>query len=69
MRLKELRLERGLTQEQVAKMLGVRQNTYSKYERNKIQMPYSTMFMLADILYTSIDYMLEYEKAAPKIHA
>ena len=33
MRLKELRLEHGLTQKQVAEMIGVSLSTYKRYER------------------------------------
>ena len=38
MRLKDIRLEKGLTQEEAAKLLGVSRRTYIKYENEQIQL-------------------------------
>ena len=37
--IKELRLNNNLTQEQMAKKIGVHKNIYGKYERGDINMP------------------------------
>lgn len=37
--LRELRLDNGLTQEEMAKKIGVSKNIYGKYERGEINMP------------------------------
>ena len=39
MELKKLRLEKGLTQEKVAKILGVSRRTYVSYEKNESKIP------------------------------
>ena len=39
MKLKELRLEKGLTQEQAANLLGITRRTYLKYENNESNLP------------------------------
>lgn len=39
MELKKLRLEKGLTQEQAAQLLGVTRRTYNSYERNEDKIP------------------------------
>lgn len=38
MKLKDIRLEKGLTQEEAAKLLGVSRRTYIKYENEQIQL-------------------------------
>ena len=39
MKLKDLRREKGLTQERAAKLLGISRRTYTKYERNEECLP------------------------------
>lgn len=59
MRLKELREDRDLTQADVAKILNVRQNTYSQYENGQRQIPLDFLIALARFYKTSTDYILE----------
>lgn len=42
----------------MAKLLGCRQQTYSRYENEKAQMSYGTLCRLADYFGTSVDYLL-----------
>ena len=58
-RLKELRTEKKLTQQEISKMIGVNQNTYSYYETNKIQPDIATLIKLADIYKVSLDYIAD----------
>ena len=57
-RLKELRQERDLTQQEMAKLLGVSRVTYSRYENGKREIPLTLLIKLADIFKTSIDYIV-----------
>jgi transcriptional regulator with XRE-family HTH domain len=57
-RLKELREQKGLTQEELAQVVGSSQRQISKYE-NGIQQPTSPVISsLADALNTTADYLL-----------
>lgn len=59
MRLRDLREDNDLTQNQIAKMLNIKQNTYSQYENGKREIPLSALCKLADFYQTSIDYIVE----------
>lgn len=58
MKLKELRIESGKTQKELADYLNVKQNTYSQYENGKLQIPIETLIRLADFYDVSVDYLL-----------
>lgn len=58
MRLKDLREDKDLKQEDVALILGVSQTNYSKYELGKINIPNEALIKLALFYNTSIDYLL-----------
>ena len=57
-RLRNLREDRDLSQTQVAKMLGMSQTGYSKYETGENDIPTHVLIRLARIYKTSIDYLL-----------
>ena len=59
MRLKELRLSKGLSQLKLAMDLGINQNTISRYESGIRQADYQTLIRIADYFAVSIDYLLE----------
>lgn len=59
MRLKELREENKYTQEQIAELLNIKQNTYSQYENEKRQIPLHALVKLAKFYDVSVDYILE----------
>ena len=58
LRLKDLREDRNLNQEEIAKMLNISQTNYSKYELGKINIPISSLKKLAKYYNTSVDYLL-----------
>lgn len=58
-RIRDLREDSDLNQTQVAKMLGMSQTGYSKYETGENDLPTSILIKLADFYSTSIDYLLE----------
>ena len=59
MKLKELREEKKITQEELAKILKIEQNTYSNYEKEKTQPKLETLIKIADFYNVSLDYLLE----------
>ena len=68
MRIKDLREDHNLTQEEVARYLHVKQNTYSQYENEQRQLPISCLIALASFYKTSTDYILGLtEKREPHV--
>ena len=57
-RIRDLREDRDLNQTQVAKMLGMSQTGYSKYETGENDIPTAVLIKLARFYDTSIDYLL-----------
>ena len=57
-RLKELRLEKGMTQQQVASLLNIKQQSYTRYEYGTGEPSLQTLIKLADIFAVSTDYLL-----------
>ena len=57
-RIKDLREDNDLTQEQVAKLLGIAQTTYSQYENHKRAMPVEHIMTLCSYYGVSADYLL-----------
>ena len=57
-RIKALREDRDLTQEQVAKYLSMSQTGYSKYECGSRDVPTAVLVALAKLYDTSVDYIL-----------
>ena len=57
-RLKDLREDHDLKQEDIAKILNISQTNYSKYELEKVNIPISSLIVLADFYNTSIDYLI-----------
>ena len=58
MRIKDLREDLDLTQQQIADFLHIKQNTYSQYENGHRQMPIEILIKLARYYDTSVDYIL-----------
>ena len=56
--MKELREDNDKTQQQIADMLHISQNTYSQYEIGKLNYPIDTLVTLADFYGVSVDYLL-----------
>ena len=57
-RLRDLREDSDMNQTQVAKMLGMSQTGYSKYETGENDIPTAILIKLARFYGTSIDYLL-----------
>lgn len=57
-RLRALREDRDLTQQDLAELLHVHQSTYSDYELERINIPIRTLKRLAEFYQTSVDYIL-----------
>lgn len=59
LRLKDLREDNDYTQEEIAKLLNCKQNTYQQYESQKRQIPIESLKKLAILYKTSLDYIVE----------
>ena len=57
-RIRDLREDRDLNQTAVAKMLGMSQTGYSKYETGENDIPTWVLIKLAQFYNTSVDYLL-----------
>lgn len=57
-RIRDLREDQDLNQTQVAKMLGMSQTGYSKYETGENDIPTIILIKLADFYDVSVDYLL-----------
>ena len=57
-RIRDLREDSDLNQTQVAKMLGMSQTGYSKYETGENDIPTAILIKLARFYGTSVDYLL-----------
>jgi len=56
--IRNLRIDKGYTQAQVAEYLGVKQNTYSQYEIGVLNYPIDAVIKLADLYNVSVDYLV-----------
>lgn len=57
-RLKELRIASGLTQKQLAELLGINSVTYLHYEKEQREPPLSLLADMAKFFDVSVDYLL-----------
>ena len=60
LRIGDLRKENGLSQKQVAELLGVSYKTYRAYEKGKRKIRTPQLIVLADFYQTSVDYLIGY---------
>lgn len=58
-RIRDLREDKDLNQTEVAKMLGMSQTGYSKYETGENDIPTEILIKLAKFYNVSVDYILE----------
>lgn len=64
--LRDLRVEKGLTQEQLAKRIKLSKANVSKYEADLVEPNLETLALIADVFSVSVNYLLGIqEKAAP----
>lgn len=59
-RLKYLREKAGLSQDDLAKMISCAQQTIGSYEIGRTQPDFETLYKLATIFNTSVDYLIGY---------
>lgn len=59
-KLYELRKEREISQDEIAKILNVTRQSYSRYERGEHELGYEALNKLANFFDVSIDYLLGY---------
>lgn len=61
-RLKELRTEFSISQQQLADVIGVSQQSINKYENHNVEPDIETLKAMANYFNVSIDYLVGYEK-------
>ncbi len=64
-RLKELRRARGITQDALGDMLGVKKAAVCKYETDRVALPAHILLRLVDIFGVSADYILGKDEVTP----
>lgn len=57
-RIKEIRIQKGFSQEKVARIIGDKQSTYWNYESGNSIIPISKLYLLAKFYNISIDYFV-----------
>lgn len=62
-KIKELRQELGITQKELAKHLGIAQNTLSYWENGKFDVDNASLCRIADYFHVTIDYLLGQNKS------
>lgn len=60
--IRSIREDNDVTQQQMAELLNISQNTYSQYETGKIEWTASTLIKIADYFDVSVDYLLDRTK-------
>ena len=58
MRLKEIRESKGLTQKEVAEIIGYSEIFYARYENGKREPDISTLCKLAEYFNVTVDYLI-----------
>lgn len=66
--IKDLREDNDLTQKQIAELLNISQTTYSRYENGVLDIPSSSLIILARYYKTSVDYLLGLTNNAAPYH-
>ena len=56
--LNKLRIEKGVTQEEVATAIGVAKSTFEKYDRGEREPNFETLKKIAQYFQTTTDYLL-----------
>ena len=61
MKLKALRVKKGVTQNEVAIAVGCAKSTYPKYEREEREPDITTLCRLADYFEVTVDYLIDHK--------
>ena len=67
--LKKLRVEKGISQNKLAEIIGTSQQSINKYENHNIEPDINTLTALADYFSTSVDYLIGHSDIRHKIEA
>ena len=62
-RLRDLREDHDLTQDELVAILGMHKTTYTNYEQGKREIPFALVIRLAQFYNVSIDYIAELSNA------
>lgn len=65
--LKKLRVEKGISQQQLAEIIGVTQQSIYKYETQNVEPDFVILCALADYFSTSVDYLIGHSEVNHKI--
>lgn len=65
--LKRLRVSKGLSQNKLAEIIGISQQSVNKYENHNIEPDIDTLCALADYFSTSVDYLIGHSDIDHKI--
>ncbi len=57
-KLYELRLEKGLSQRQIAKMLNISQSTYNNWENSRTEPSIAQLIQIAQLFGVSVDFLI-----------
>lgn len=57
-RIKELRLEKGLSQEELGQFLNIQKSAISKYERGALEPNKTMLIKMSELFHCSVDYLL-----------
>lgn len=60
--IKRLRKNKGLKQQEIAELLGIKRNTYSDWENGKTEPSFENLVKLADLLEVSLDWLFGRDK-------
>lgn len=63
--IKKLRLKKGITQDELGKLLGVQKAAICKYETGRVNIPNSVIITLSEFFKVSADYLLGLDEAMP----
>lgn len=66
-RLRDLREDHELTQDQLVKILNMHKTTYTNYEQGKREIPFELVIKLAKLYNVSIDYIAGLKKEPEKL--
>ncbi len=64
-RIRQLRLESGMTQDELGAALGVQKSAVSKYENEKVGVPYHVLSRLAGLFSVTPEYLLGHDDVTP----
>lgn len=65
--LKKLRQSIGISQQQLADVIGTSQQSINKYENHSVEPDIATLIALADYFSTSVDYLIGHTEVKRKI--